>query len=83
MNPYPGDNSVLLLDNCAIHKCKMLKSLLKAKGTSPCISLSSTRLIVPPGCLLLFIPPYSPELNPIEESFSAGTVFDACFIGTI
>jgi len=24
------------------------------------------------GCILKFIPPYSPDLNPIEESFSAG-----------
>jgi len=24
------------------------------------------------GCVLKFIPPYSPDLNPIEESFSAG-----------
>ena len=23
-----------------------------------------------PGCLLLFLPPYSPDLNPIKESFS-------------
>jgi len=24
------------------------------------------------GCIIKFIPPYSPDLNPIEESFSAG-----------
>ena len=24
------------------------------------------------GYILLFLPPYSPDLNPIEESFSAG-----------
>jgi len=24
------------------------------------------------GCMLKFLPPYSPDMNPIEESFSAG-----------
>lgn len=24
-----------------------------------------------PGCLILYLPAYSPDLNPIEESFSA------------
>ena len=24
------------------------------------------------GCILKFLPPYSPDFNPIEESFSAG-----------
>ena len=46
MNPYPQNKSVLILDNCAIHKSA--------------------------GCLLIFLPPYFPDLNPIEENFSAG-----------
>jgi hypothetical protein len=25
------------------------------------------------GCLLVFLPPYSPDFNPIEESFSCGS----------
>ena len=29
-----------------------------------------TTLIAEIGCLLLFLPPYSPDLNPIEEAFS-------------
>jgi hypothetical protein len=24
------------------------------------------------GCILKFLPPYSPDMNPIEESFSSG-----------
>src|ERR1700677_824100 len=32
-----------------------------------CCNLSD----VPTGCLILYLPPYSPDLNPIEESFSA------------
>lgn len=27
------------------------------------------------GSVLLFLPPYSPDFNPIEESFSAGVYF--------
>ncbi|KIM66078.1 hypothetical protein SCLCIDRAFT_111275 [Scleroderma citrinum Foug A] len=27
------------------------------------------------GCILLFLPPYSPDLNPIKESFSAHKFF--------
>ncbi|KAG2340026.1 hypothetical protein BDR05DRAFT_1002795 [Suillus weaverae] len=30
------------------------------------------------GCLLLYLPPYSPDLNPIEESFSARMLFAVC-----
>ncbi len=54
MNPYPNDNSILILDNCAIHKSDMLRQVVEAQG-----------------CLLIFLPPYSPDFNPIEESFSA------------
>jgi len=54
MNPYPQDRSVLILDNCAIHKSTALREVVEAHG-----------------CRLFFLPPYSPDLNPIEESFSA------------
>jgi transposase len=55
MNPYPQDNSVLVLDNCAIHKSTALREVVEAQGQ-----------------LLVFLPPYSPDFNPIEESFSCG-----------
>ena len=32
MNPYPQDNSVLILDNCAIHKCEVLWEVIEASG---------------------------------------------------
>ncbi|KIL63077.1 hypothetical protein M378DRAFT_80334 [Amanita muscaria Koide BX008] len=54
MEPYPNDNSVLILDNCAIHKSTPLREVIEAQGC----------------CLLVFLPPYSPDFNPIEESFS-------------
>ncbi|THU77295.1 hypothetical protein K435DRAFT_620341, partial [Dendrothele bispora CBS 962.96] len=27
MNPFPGDRSVIVMDNCAIHKSKALKEV--------------------------------------------------------
>ncbi|KAL5534821.1 hypothetical protein ACEPAG_1285 [Sanghuangporus baumii] len=53
MNSWPGDNSVLILDNCAIHKREELREMVEAEG-----------------CQLIFLPAYSPDFNPIEESFS-------------
>lgn len=55
MNPFPGRNSVLLLDNCSIHKSEVLRECLEESGI-----------------LLLFLPPYSPDFNPIEMSFASG-----------
>ncbi|CCA76208.1 related to transposase, putative-Phytophthora infestans [Serendipita indica DSM 11827] len=54
MNPYPLSRSVLLLDNCSIHKMQHLVDAVTAAG-----------------CKIRFLPPYAPELNPIEESFAA------------
>jgi transposase len=55
MNPYPQDKSIIVLDNCAIHKSELLREVVEASGH-----------------LLIFLPPYSPDYNPIEESFSCG-----------
>jgi transposase len=55
MNPYPQDKSILILDNCAIHKTRALREIVEGSGQ-----------------VLLFLPPYSPDFNPIEESFSCG-----------
>ncbi|KAL1688513.1 hypothetical protein GGG16DRAFT_18531, partial [Schizophyllum commune] len=29
MNPFPGDRSVLILDNCAIHKSETLREIIE------------------------------------------------------
>src|ERR1700722_17687091 len=54
MNPYPGDNSVLIMDNARIHDAPNLISLLEGLG-----------------CHVVFLPPYSPDYNPIEIAFSS------------
>lgn len=53
MNHYPHDRSVLVMDNCRIHKSEALRQAVENAG-----------------CILVFLPPYSPDFNPIEESFS-------------
>jgi hypothetical protein len=53
MNPYPGDNSVIVMDNARIHHDNELVALLEGLG-----------------CRVVFLPPYSPDFNPIETAFS-------------
>ena len=61
MNPYPQDKSILILDNCAIHKTRALREIVEGSGQ-----------------VLIFLPPYSPDFNPIEESFSCGKSLACC-----
>lgn len=70
MRPFPQDRSVLILDNCAIHKSDTLRQMVEAKGVFIAQSVVFLSLMWT-GCKLIFLPPYSPDLNPIEESFSA------------
>ncbi len=70
MNPFPQDKSVLILDNCAIHKTRALREIIEGFG-----------------CVLLFLPSYSPDFNPIEESFSCGMscvcAYNSCSAGEL
>jgi transposase len=52
-NPYPGPRSVLILDNCRIHHSEQIRALVEDEAL----------------CKLVFLPPYSPDLNPIEQAF--------------
>lgn len=54
MNPWPGDRSVLVMDNASIHHAR-IESIKEA-----CLA---QRVKV------VFLPPYSPDYTPIEESF--------------
>jgi len=53
MNPFPGVNSVLVLDNAKIHHDQELLEYLDAFGVK-----------------VEFLPPYLPDLNPIESAFA-------------
>lgn len=73
MNPYPGPRSVLVIDNCRIHHVFGVEELCEARYVH--ISLSHHYWTHLPdylfsGIKLIYLPPYSPDYNPIEESFS-------------
>ncbi|EHS64123.1 uncharacterized protein PGTG_20820 [Puccinia graminis f. sp. tritici CRL 75-36-700-3] len=53
MHPFPGPQSVLVLDNSSIHHGGRINAIIEARG-----------------CLLIYLPTYSPDLNPIEKGFS-------------
>lgn len=56
LNPYdpndPKKNSILILDNAAIHHNDRVAQLVESTGA-----------------LMYYLPPYSPDFNPIEASF--------------
>ncbi len=53
MNPFPGKNSVLIMDNAKIHHDNEMVNVIERSG-----------------CRVLYLPPYSPDYNPIETAFS-------------
>lgn len=54
MQPWPLPNSVLIMDNAAIHRVDGVREMVEARGSR-----------------LIYLPAYSPDLNPIEEAFSS------------
>ena len=54
MQPWPLPNSVLIMDNAAIHRVDGVREMIEAHGSR-----------------LVYLPAYSPDLNPIEEAFSS------------
>jgi transposase len=70
MNPYPAPRSVLILDNCRIHHVEEVEEMCNAKSVSSlcCILIIDDQIFR--RIKLLYLPPYSPDFNPIEECFS-------------
>lgn len=71
MNPYPGPKSVLIMDNCAIHHVDGIQEMCDDR----CVififsSIYWIFICVLRGVKLYYLPPYSPDYNPIEECFS-------------
>ena len=54
-NPYPGPRSVIILDNASVHH-------INRQNIEDVYRRH--------GVLVRFLPPYSPDFNPIEESFT-------------
>ena len=70
MNPWPLPNSIIIMDNCQIHKCPEVLDMI----TERCVTCWHCLLL--PNLALsrmkyLFLPPYSPDFNPIKLAFSA------------
>ncbi|CAE6531356.1 unnamed protein product [Rhizoctonia solani] len=53
MNPFPADNSVLVMGNCAIHISHRVQEMCNERGV-----------------ILVYLPPYSHDLSPIEFAFA-------------
>ncbi|RXW19082.1 hypothetical protein EST38_g6778 [Candolleomyces aberdarensis] len=53
LNPYPAPKSVVVLNNCTIHHDEEIQRIV----VEEC------------GAKLVYLPPYSPDFNPIEQSF--------------
>jgi transposase len=73
MNPYPGRQSIMIMDNCSTHKSEAVRDAVEAAGLL--IHRASNKFMTDSfllGCLFIFLPPYSPDFSPIEESFSCG-----------
>jgi len=62
-NPYPGPQSVLILDNCSIHHSEEVRALVEDEAQ----------------CKLIFLPPYLPDLNPLKQGFSSIKAYLCCF----
>jgi transposase len=62
------------LDNCNIHHAENVRKLVEDEARK--FSFISIVILphisaIPLECKLLFLPPYSPDLNPIEQAFSS------------
>ena len=52
-NSYPGQRSVIVMDNASIHRTSEVEEACEQAGV-----------------MLVYLPPYSPDKNPIEEFFA-------------
>jgi len=79
MNPYPQPKSVLVMDNCSIHHVEGVAERCAQKYVDLVRDIHSccrlTYVLICRGVRLVYLPPYSPDFNPIEEMFSAFKAF--------
>lgn len=64
---------MVILDNCSIHHDEDVRSLIEDE-CGMCLFFFDLQLLgakTPkyPGAKLIYLPPYSPDFNPIEQSF--------------
>ena len=70
MTPFPGPNSVIVMDNCRIHRARSVREMIEERFVTMCLrSLHRTNKVFS-GMMCEFLPSYSPDFNPIELAFS-------------
>ena len=67
---YPGPLSVLVMDNATVHHGDEILELADRFGLVSNPQTLILILIRYLGVRIEYLPPYSPDLNPIEEAFS-------------
>ena len=69
MNPFPGPNSVIVMDNCRIHRARAIREMIEERLVVQCFDFPTTDQFSR-GMMCEFLPSYSPDFNPIELAFS-------------
>jgi transposase len=65
MNPFPQDKSIIVLDN----------GILDRLGAN-----IIREMIESEGVVLVYLPPHSPDYNPVEECFTQGNTHPRYFL---
>jgi transposase len=71
MQPYPAPNSVIVMENCCIHKSPKIREIIETRFVLLVIFKSDIVLEIYSGMKLEFLPAYLPDFNPIKQAFSA------------
>jgi len=71
MNPWPQRKSVIVMDNASIHKSEEIRDVVEQRWDVALPNLHDLMLFDLRGMRIVFLPAYSPDLNPIEEAFSS------------
>lgn len=71
MQPYPAPNSVIVMDNCRIHKDPEIIELIESRYVKFRYVTHTKSDHISRGMKVEFLPAYSPDFNPIELAFSA------------
>jgi hypothetical protein len=58
------------MDNCVIHHVEEVKYLCEERYVIISFTLHAMTYFILRGVRLYYLPPYSPDLNPIEEAFA-------------
>jgi hypothetical protein len=75
MQPFSAKNSVIVLDNAHIHKHPWIKEKIEEQYKFLLHTACHTINYSYSGMQVMFLPPYSPDYNPIELAFSVIKAF--------